>query len=180
VAPRLHRVVIGGDAGRRDGAHRGNAWLTPESFVAEIRRAFNGTIDLDPCTEPRNPTGARRFYTAQDDGLALPWTGNVFCNPPYTPLEPWINKAIISADEGARVYMLLPVRTDAAYHQRLLAAAEDVLFLRGRLKFTKADGGRGGGSPAFASMVVGIGVSTVPLSHLGRILVQSHARDRAA
>lgn len=51
MAPRLHRVVLCG-ARYRSGEHRGNAWLTPAALVSEIRRAFGGVIDLDPCTEP--------------------------------------------------------------------------------------------------------------------------------
>jgi len=128
VARRLHRVVLGGDARHRCGEHRGNAWLTPAALVAEIRRALDGVIDVDPCTEPHNPTGARRFFTAAaDDGLTKRWRGRVFCNPPYSPIQPWIDHP----RGAARIYMLVPVRTDAAYHQRLLAAADDVLFLRG-------------------------------------------------
>ena len=167
----LHPVVMGGTARHRDGAHRGNAWLTPAWFVEEIRAAFGGRIDLDPCTEPTNPTGARRFFTAEDDGLRRAWKGRVFVNPPYSPSEPWIDKAIASAKAGARIYMLLPVRTDAAYHHRLLAAATDVLFLRGRLKFVPADGGLAG-SPAFASMVVGLNHSTTPIFHIGTQLTR--------
>jgi phage N-6-adenine-methyltransferase len=162
---------MGGDARHRTGADRGNAWLTPTWFVEEIRTAFGGTIDLDPCTEPHNPTGARRFYTAADDGLKKPWRARVFLNPPYRPVEPWIDKAIRSARRGARIYMLLPVRTDTAYHQRLLAAATDIVFIHHRIKFIRADGGKSG-SPAFGSMIVGIGVSTAPLSHLGHRLDQ--------
>ena len=105
----LHPVVIGGTARHRHGAHRGNAWLTPAWFVEEIRTAFGGRIDLDPCTEPSNPAAARKFYTAQDDGLKKVWKGRVWVNPPYSPSEPWIDKAIASANAGAQVYMLLPV-----------------------------------------------------------------------
>ena len=167
----LHPVVIGGAARHRDGAHRGNAWLTPTWFIEEIRTAFGGRIDLDPCTEPSNPTGARRFFTAKDDGLRRAWKGRVFVNPPYSPSEPWIDKAIASSRAGAQVYMLLPVRTDTGYQQRLLAAATDVLFIHRRIKFVPADGGKSG-SPAFGSMVVGLNLSTAPLAHLGRRLAQ--------
>ena len=180
MAPRLHRVVLGGDARHRHGTHRRNAWLTPSPFVEEIRTAFGGTVDLDPCTETTNPTGARRFYTAADDGLRRRWRGRIFVNPPYSPLEPWIDKAIAEARRGARIYMLVPVRTDAVYHQRLLAAATDVVFLRGRLRFTQADGAASSGPAAFGSMVVGLGISTLPLSHLGRVLVHPQLHDRAA
>jgi len=167
----LHPVVIGGAARHRDGAHRGNAWLTPTWFIEEIRTAFGGRIDLDPCTEPSNPTGARRFFTAKDDGVRRKWKGRMSVNPPYSPLEPWIDKAIAASKAGARVYMLLPVRTDSGYQQRLLAAATDVLFIHRRLKFVPADGGKSG-SPAFGSMIVGLNVRTAPLAHLGHRLAQ--------
>ena len=175
----LHPVVMGGTARHRDGAHRGNAWLTPAWFVEEIRAAFGGRIDLDPCTEPTHPTKARSFVTAEDDGLRRSWRGRVFVNPPYSPSEPWIDKAIAASKAGARVYMLLPVRTDTGYQQRLLAAARDVLFIHRRLKFVLADGGKSG-SPAFGSMVVGLNVSTAPLAHLGRRLEQPDGIGDAA
>lgn len=175
---RLHRVVLGGDARHRTSSHGGNAWLTPALFVGHIRDAFGGAIDLDPCTEPQNPTGARRFYTAADDGLKRRWRGRVFLNPPYSPIEPWIDKAIVEANNGARIYLLVPVRTDAGYHQRLLAAATDVLFVRGRLKFVRADGGASGHA-AFASMIVGLNVSIAPLEHLGRRYVNPYHEEAA-
>ena len=33
-----------------------------------------------------------RKYTVEDDGLALPWEGRVWMNPPFSKITPWINK----------------------------------------------------------------------------------------
>jgi site-specific DNA-methyltransferase (adenine-specific) len=165
---RANHIVLGGDAGTRPCEHRGNAWETPAAIVDDVRDAFGGRIDLDPATEPHNPVGAARFYTAAEDGLMQAWGPvNVYLNPPYSKVEPWIAKAIAESAAGARIYMLLPVRTDAAYHQRLLHDATDVLFVRGRLAFVHADL-RGRPKPAaFCSMFVGLNISTKPLLHLG-------------
>ena len=34
----------------------------------------------------------KRFYTQNDDGLIQPWTGLIWCNPPYSNVRPWIDK----------------------------------------------------------------------------------------
>src|SRR5262245_11281011 len=55
------------------------AWLTPP-YVLQPR----GKFDLDPCAPIARPwPTAERHYTILDNGLALPWEGRVWCNPPY-------------------------------------------------------------------------------------------------
>jgi hypothetical protein len=43
-----------------------------------VRQLLHG-IDLDPCTESDNPTGARRFYALPYDGLELSWESKSVC-----------------------------------------------------------------------------------------------------
>ncbi len=171
-----NRTVIGGDARHRAGDDRGNAWLTPEAMIEDVRRAHGGQIDLDPATEASNPTGARRFYTVREDGLKKSWRGRIFLNPPYSPVEPWIDKAVAEAGNGAKIFLLLPIRLDALYHHRLLAAATDVLILKGRVRFARADGGEAK-NPAFGSMIVGLNVSCKGLEHLGTLLTRKESSD---
>jgi hypothetical protein len=61
-----------------------NEYYTPRQYV-EAARTVLGSIDLDPATsETANRTvRARRFFTAQQDGLTKEWRGRVFLNPPY-------------------------------------------------------------------------------------------------
>lgn len=65
---------------------------TPPGFFKRLRLEF----DLDVCA----PAGglpwipAKRHYSIADDGLASPWEGRVWCNPPYSTATPWVRKFI--------------------------------------------------------------------------------------
>jgi hypothetical protein len=62
-----------------------NCLLTKEPVLALVRRICGGSIRLDPCTHPTNPTGAEAFCALEDggDGLAGPWPNATFWNPPF-------------------------------------------------------------------------------------------------
>ena len=53
-------------------------------------------------------------------------------------LPRWIDKAILEASKGAIVVVLVPARPDTKWFARAWNAAEEVLFVRGRLKFEGA------------------------------------------
>ena len=58
-------------------------WYTPNHIIERVLGMFEG-IDLDPCSNshevPNVP--AQAHYTQADDGLAQPWHGYVYMNPP--------------------------------------------------------------------------------------------------
>lgn len=58
-------------------------WGTPAWLIAKVKSVL-GEIDLDPAsTSAANHTvGAKKFYTKEDNGLFMPWSGKVFLNPP--------------------------------------------------------------------------------------------------
>lgn len=122
----------------RSGASRDNVFLTPGYLIEAIRAAFGGSIGLDPCTEPDNPTGAERFYALPTNGLAEPWDApSIWCNPPYGEARrPWVARCIeVGQARRAAVALLVPAHTDTQLGQAILAGADTVLFLRGRLDF---------------------------------------------
>lgn len=120
----------------RDGHHPQQTQLTP-GYVLEPVRADLGGIALDPCTLPDNPCGADRFYAPPQDGLTLPWDAEtVYVNPPYGKArEPWVERCVQAADDGARVVLLIPAATDTRIFQRALSTSTDAVFIRGRVKF---------------------------------------------
>lgn len=113
-------------------------WATPWPLVRQLEAEF-GPFELDPCAIAETAK-APRFYTKAQDGLSLPWTGRVFCNPPYSNKAPWLQKAYESSQAGALVVCLVPARTDAAwFHDWILGKAE-IRFMRRRVVFEGPDG----------------------------------------
>ena len=103
---------------------------------------FRFTIDVAASRNNTKVTG--RYYTRADDGLALSWAGErVWCNPPYSVIAPWVEKAWAEADTAELIVMLLPAnRTEQAWWHNLVEPRRDrpdsplaVEFLPGRLRF---------------------------------------------
>lgn len=65
-------------------APKDNEWYTPPRYIEAARRVM-GSIDLDPasCEEANRTVKAACYYTEEMNGLALPWYGNVWMNPPF-------------------------------------------------------------------------------------------------
>jgi phage N-6-adenine-methyltransferase len=124
---------------------------SPEVF-APLHERFRFSIDV--AALPHNAK-CERFYTPDDDGLAQSWAGErVWCNPPYSSIEPWVCKAWREiVDDGRRylpggaelIVMLLPAnRTEQGWWQRQvepfrLQGRVLVEFLPGRLRFIAHD-----------------------------------------
>jgi phage N-6-adenine-methyltransferase len=129
-------------------------WATPQDFFDKLNEEFHFTLDV--CATPENAK-CERYFTPEMDGLKQEWTGVCWCNPPYSQIKQWIQKASESASNGATVVMLIPARTDTSYWHQYIWDTEhhrprpgvEVRFIKGRLKF----GGSKNSAP-FPSAVV--------------------------
>ena len=110
-------------------------WATPRDFFDRLNDEFRFT--LDPCTNGVNAK-CSKFYTEKENGLVQDWSGErVFMNPPYgRVIGDWIRKAY---EEGAKentiVVALIPARTDTKYWHDYVMKADEIRFVKGRLKF---------------------------------------------
>ena len=112
-----------------------NEWSTPQDFFDELDKEFNFT--LDPCATSENAK-CTKYFTVEDDGLKQDWSKDtVFMNPPYgREIKYWVQKAYEESLKGATVVCLIPARTDTAYwHNYIFGKADDIRFIKGRLKF---------------------------------------------
>lgn len=118
-------------------------------------------FDLDPAATAESAKAAV-FFTAADDGLAQPWFGRVWLNPPYSDLGAWVSKAVAERPRCECVVMLLPSnRTEQSWWQDLIepervAGRIEVFFLRGRRRFDRPDwtAPKKGDRPPFGLCVV--------------------------
>lgn len=100
-------------------------WKTPASIYEKLDAEFN--FDFDPC-----PLGG------SIDGLAIEWGKCNFVNPPYSDLKAWCKKAYEEHLKEKTVVLLIPSRTDTAAWHDYCMKADEIRFIRGRLKFGDA------------------------------------------
>lgn len=80
---------------------------TPKWVIDEL-----GFFDLDPCAGNNTKIGKVNYNIFNgDDGLKLPWFGIVYCNPPFSQKELWIEK-MINHSNGI---LILPERGSAPW-----------------------------------------------------------------
>ena len=104
-------------------------WYTPP-WVFE---ALGVNFDLDPCSPGAPPSSvpALRHMTKADNGLAVPWAGSVWLNPPFSSKREWYERLVAHGNGIA----LMPARTETHDLQDYMQAADALLFLKGRIYF---------------------------------------------
>jgi DNA N-6-adenine-methyltransferase (Dam) len=128
-------------------------WYTPPEIFAALRLTF----DLDPCSPgPGHWVPAKKIYTKEDDGLAQPWHGFVFMNPPFGGRNGhvvWLRKFFAHGNGIA----IVRAYTSSAWWHAEMPKAEMILFPRGKTKFIRPDGSIGK-CPGHGIVLVGMGV----------------------
>lgn len=127
-------------------------WYTPEEYIEMARLVMSG-IDLDPATSliAQQWIRATVYYTIADDGLAQPWLGRAWVNPPYTKngedskAEIWSTRLLAEYHAGRVTEAILLVNNKAGYKwfenvwDQALAC-----FARDLIRFIRPDGSRPG------------------------------------
>ena len=145
-----------------DDALDSDAWYTP----AWVFDGLGVTFDIDVAA----PAGglpwlpARLSYTVADDGLALPWHGLIWCNPPYSAPTPWCRRWAQHPDG----FILLRADLSVAGPYAAFAAATSIYVPAKRLQFTS-----GAGAPTglvtFSTVLLGRGMTAdAALTRLAR------------
>lgn len=106
--------------------YEANLWKTPEAVYQVLNDEFH--FDHDPCPPD---------YIV--DGLTSEWGQSNFVNPPYgRELPKWVTKGYEQAQLGKTVVLLIPSRTDTRWWHDYCMKANEICFIKGRLKFEGA------------------------------------------
>lgn len=121
---------------------RSEEWGTPKDLFLKLNHEFRFT--LDPCADRTNAK-CPKFFTKRQNGLIHDWSRDrVFMNPPYgRSINDWMRKARQESQKGALVVCLVHARTDTRWwHENVQDVADEVRFVKGRLRFESPNGTR--------------------------------------
>lgn len=103
-------------------------WATPKELYEALDKEFR--FNDDPC-----PLGG-------EGGLDRPWGNRTFLNPPYgRAIIDWVARAYQESCKGKLIVCLLPSRTDTKWWHDYVMQADEIRFIRGRLRFGNAKNG---------------------------------------
>lgn len=146
---------------------KNDEWLTPPEWIEAL-----GPFDLDPCSPIGRPwPTAQVHFTKADDGLALPWAGRVWCNPPFgREATKWLARMV---DHRCGI-ALVPARTETrSWTDNVWGRAKAVCFVRGRPHFHRVDGTRApfnSGAPIALIAYSGFDAIALRVANLGPVV----------
>ncbi len=98
------------------------SWEIPNELFKELDGEFH--FNHDPCP-----------IHFQGDGLREEWGTSTFVNPPYSEISIWLQKGYQESQKGKTVVFLIPSRTDTRWWHEFVMNAQEIRFIRGRLRF---------------------------------------------
>lgn len=111
------------------GKERRQNWATPRELFDPLHAEYAFT--LDGASEPGNGLLSKSSTVEAE----IPWEGErVFCNPPWSNIPPFIEKAA-TAEVAV---LLVPARTNCRWFHRALELGAIVRYFKPRPKFVGA------------------------------------------
>jgi phage N-6-adenine-methyltransferase len=129
----------------------GDEWETPWPVFNFFDQKFHFTLDV--CARDDSAKCAK-YFTKKENSLIQPWHefGSCWMNPPYSKVGPWLEKAILEAEQGALVAALLPADISTGWYHDLVLGQAHVIQIRGRIRFLE-DGKLAKNAPKFGSIL---------------------------
>tara|TARA_B100001063_G_scaffold246739_1_gene287314 strand:+ start:7432 stop:7968 length:537 start_codon:yes stop_codon:yes gene_type:complete len=127
-----------------------DTWATPPEIFHALDLEF--CFGFDVCAEPETAK-CDDYWTIDDDALSKDWgkealsripgaggiaLGWLWCNPPYSDITPWVEKAIEAQLAGRGTVMLVMCDPSVKWFARAWEYASEIRFVtNGRLAFYK-------------------------------------------
>ncbi len=115
-------------------------WQTPLPLFTALDAEFGFYLDA---AADKNNALCSHYLTEKDDSLNCDWEsyGAIWVNPPYSEIQPWINKAAEQCKMQLQpIVMLIPADTSVGWFNSALETVDEVrLITGGRISFIKAE-----------------------------------------
>lgn len=154
-------------------------WHTPKYIFDALGVFFDLDVAAPPGGPLHVPCARHCFDDGQGGGLAAPWAGFVWMNPPFgnqANKRRWLGRFF---DHGNGI-ALMPDRTSAPWFQEFAPKADAICWVAPKVKFERLDGSIGAspgtgtclmaaGHDAVAALVrCGLGFVTMTIPHQTR------------
>ena len=140
-------------------------WCTPQKYVDAVKKMFDDSIELDPCSNSDSIVNAQvEYMLPENDGLSETWNfKTIYVNPPYgadrirgTTIKNWLRKCVgANRKYGSEILALIPVATNTTHWKYyVFGEAAAICFLYDtRLKFIINGDDDNKGAPMACCMV---------------------------
>ena len=143
-----------------------DSWATPRAIYDTLDWEFDFVADM-AASDDNNKHFI--YWTEDDNSLDFKWADRihageyVWCNPPYSKIGPWVDKAIEAQADGVGTVMLVMADPSVAWFAQAVKYASETRFVtEGRIAFLedgKPKSGNNKGSVffIFAPKMIGTG-----------------------
>ena len=107
---------------------------TPEWVFEKLGLVFDLDVASSHHALVKVPTKNR--YTLEDNGLLQPWFGNIWMNPPFSKVTPWITKFL----EHSNGICLVPLSSNGRWVNTLWESNAVCCYLPANMAFQGASG----------------------------------------
>jgi phage N-6-adenine-methyltransferase len=135
-------------------------YKTPRYLIERLENEF-GQFTLDAAANEQNKV-CEHFISKEKNALVNDWatSGIVFCNPPYSQKQQFLDKAIEQAKAGQKIILLVPASPETEFFRQAKEKADWLLCLNGRLVFDGI-GNTNAGQAKFATMLVYFNINRI-------------------
>ena len=114
-----------------------DAWQTPKQLFDTLNLEFSFICDVAASV---GNSLCSQFIDEHHDALGSHrWLSSNWCNPPYSNITPWIDKATDQHKQGKTTVMLVPSDTSVQWFKKAYESCNEVRFISGRISFINAD-----------------------------------------
>jgi len=126
-----------------------DTYRTPK-YIFNYAQNIVGEINHDTACDRNNALADPIVSYDGQDALSVEWRGVCWCNPPYSNITPWVEKAIASS---AITVMLIPSPNGESYYKTLIENSHEIA-IHGRISFIGADGKPKNGNTRGSSLFI--------------------------